>query len=82
VLIKLFIIVFMLAIVYTLASSFYFLVVDKGESDRTVRRLSWRIGLSLVLFIMLYAFHLMGWIKPSTPGPIGLKPPAEQLKEP
>ena len=77
-LIKLFIIVFMLAIIYTLASSFYFLVVDKGQSDRTVRRLSWRIGLSLVLFLMLYGFHLMGWIKPSTPGPIGLKPAVEQ----
>lgn len=77
-LIKLIIIVFMLAIVFTLASSFYYLVVDKGQSDRTVRRLSWRIGLSLVLFLMLYGFHLMGWIKPSTPGPIGLKPVSEQ----
>lgn len=81
-LIKLFIIVFMLAIIYTLASSFYFLIVDKGQGDRTVRRLSWRIGLSLVMFVMLYGFHLMGWIKPSTPGPIGLKPPAEQTQKP
>lgn len=80
--IKLFIAVFMIAILYSLASSFYFLVVDKGQSDRTVRRLSWRIGLSLVLFLMLYGFHLMGWIKPSTPGPIGLKPPVQQVDKP
>ena len=71
----------MLAIVYTLASSFYFLMVDKGQGKRTVRRLSWRIGLSLVMFLMLYVFHLMGWIKPARQGPIGLKPPVEQTRE-
>ena len=79
---KIIIILFLLAILYTLASSFYFLVRDKGEGTRTVRRLSWRIGLSLVLFALLYLFHLMGWIQPSTPGPVGLKPPAAENGSP
>ena len=72
---KLIIVVFLLAIVWCLLSSFYFLVKDKGQGERTVWRLSWRIGLSLLLFLMLYGMFLMGWIEPSTRGPIGLKPP-------
>lgn len=75
---KIIIIVFLLAILYTLASSFFFLVKDKGEGKRAVRRLSWRIGLSLFLFLMLYVFFRLGWIEPSSRGPIGLNPPQEQ----
>jgi succinate dehydrogenase/fumarate reductase cytochrome b subunit len=78
---KLIIILFLLVILYTLGSAFWYLVHDKGEGDRTVKRLSWRVGLSLALFAMLYVFHLMGWIQPSTPGPIGLKPPAAEAPE-
>ena len=71
-LIKLIIILFLLTILYSLASSFFFLVRDKGQGDRTVKRLTWRIGLSLVLFLMLWGAHYLGWIKPSS-GPV--KPP-------
>ena len=71
-LIKLIIILFLLTILYSLASSFFFLVRDKGEGDRTVRRLTWRIGLSLALFLMLWAAFYMGWIEPNS-GPV--KPP-------
>lgn len=75
---KIIVIVFLLAILYTLASSFFFLVRDKGEGKRAVNRLTWRISLSLVLFVMLYVFFRLGWIEPSSRGPIGLKPPVEQ----
>lgn len=75
---KIIVIAFLLAIGWTLISSFYFLVRDKGQGDRTVRRLTWRIGLSLVLFILLYVFFRLGWIEPSSRGPIGLKPGTEQ----
>lgn len=68
-LIKLFIVLFLLTILYSLASSFYFLVKDKGQGDRTVRRLTWRVGLSLVLFMMLWVFQALGWIHPNS-GPI------------
>ncbi len=78
---KIIIIVFLLAILYTLASSFFFLVKDKGEGKRTVRRLTWRIGLSLFLFLMLYVFFRLGWIEPTSRGPIGIKPPVEQPAE-
>ena len=51
---KILIIVFILAIIYSLGSALIFLVKDHGEGNRTVNRLSWRIGLSLVLFLFLY----------------------------
>jgi hypothetical protein len=68
---KILIVLFLLVIVYSLASSFWFLVKDKGEGDRTVKRLTWRIGLSLLLFLLLWAAYQMGWIEPSS-GPVRL----------
>lgn len=75
---KIIIIVFLLAIAWTLLSSFYYLVRDKGQGKRTVRQLTWRVGLSLALFLLLYLFFRMGWIEPSSRGPIGLQPEAER----
>lgn len=63
------IIVFLLVILYTLGSSFFFMLKDKGKSDRMLKRLSWRIGLSLFLLLLLYAMFLLGWIEPSM-GPV------------
>ena len=64
-LVKAVIIIFLLTILYTLGSSFYFMVKDKGEGDRTLKRLMWRIGLSILLLLLLYVMHLLGWIEPS-----------------
>ena len=75
-LVKIIIVVFMLAILYSLASSFYFLVHDKGEGDRTVRRLSWRIGLSLLLVLLLFAGFKLGIIEPRGVNPVTY--PAQQ----
>jgi hypothetical protein len=75
--IKILIIVFILIILYSLGSALIFLVRDHGEGDRTVKRLTWRIGLSLVLFLFLWAAHQMGWIQPNT-GPIGLQTPSQE----
>ena len=43
-LVKAVIVVLLLVILFTLGSSFYFMVRDKGEGTRTLRRLAWRIG--------------------------------------
>jgi hypothetical protein len=42
----------------------YFLVHDKGNSDRIVKALTWRIGLSILLFIFLFFAFAMGWVTP------------------
>lgn len=49
------IIAFLLIIVGSLASALYFLVKDKGQSNRTLKALTLRISLSLGLFLLLMA---------------------------
>ena len=68
-LVKAVIIIFLLTILYSLGSSFYFMVKDKGEGDRMLKRLMWRIGLSIFLLFLLYVMYLLGWIEPSG-GPV------------
>ena len=75
--IKIVFIVFILVILYSLGSALIFLVKDHGEGDRTVKRLTWRIGLSLVLFLFLWFAHQQGWIE-SGQGPVGLQVPEQQ----
>ena len=70
--IKILIIVFLVVILYSLGSALVFLVKDHGEGDRTVKRLTWRIGLSLVLFLFLWIAYQAGWIEPN-PGPVGMQ---------
>jgi hypothetical protein len=78
--IKLFIIIGLLLILYSLGSALIFLVKDHGEGDRTVKRLTWRIALSLVLFLALWGAYQMGWIEPKG-GPVSW-PQSEQAAEP
>ena len=75
--IKILIIVFLITIVYSLGSALIFLVKDHGEGDRTVKRLTWRIGLSLVLFLFLWLAYSLGWVEPSQ-GPVGMQMQEQQ----
>jgi hypothetical protein len=77
---KILIIIGLLLILYSLGSALIFLVRDHGDGDRIVRRLTWRIALSLVLFLALWAAYQMGWIEPKQ-GPVNW-PQAEQPAEP
>ncbi len=65
-LVKIIIVLFLLIIVYSLGSALYYLTHERNEedADRVVKALTWRIGLSLLLFILLFAAYAMGWIKP------------------
>ena len=67
--VKAIIIIFLLTILYTLGSSFYFMLRDKGQGTRAVKRLMWRIGLSLFLLVLLFVMFQLGWIE-SSGGPI------------
>jgi hypothetical protein len=63
-LVKSIIILFLLIIFFSLGSALVYLVKDKGDSTRTVTALTWRIGLSFLLFILLLIAFGLGWIHP------------------
>jgi hypothetical protein len=54
----------MLMILVSLASGLIFLVRDEGKTKRSVKALSWRIGLSLGLFLFLLLAYSLKWISP------------------
>jgi hypothetical protein len=51
--IRVLVILLLLAIVGSLFSGLFFLYRDRGEGVRTVKMLTLRIGLSIMLFLML-----------------------------
>jgi hypothetical protein len=55
---------FVVVILAALFSGLFFLVRDQGRSTRTVKALTWRIGLSLALFLLLLAGYYFGLIQP------------------
>jgi succinate dehydrogenase/fumarate reductase cytochrome b subunit len=61
---KLLIIAFVLLILWNLGAGLYYMMVDKGKTDRTVKSLSWRIGLSVLLILLVMLSIFTGVIKP------------------
>ncbi len=59
-----FVIIVLIAIVGSLGSAMFYLVRDKGEGDRTLKALTLRISLSVLLFALLFVFYGLGWIQP------------------
>lgn len=75
--IKVVIVIVFIGIVASLASGLYYLVNDKGDSNRTVRALTFRIGLSIGLFAFLMILVAFDVIKPH-----GLYPERPAATEP
>ena len=63
-LVKTLIVLVLLAILFSLFSGMIFLIKDKGQSERTVRALTIRIALSVLLFILLMTAFATGLITP------------------
>ncbi len=61
---KFLVVILLLVILASLFSALVFLVRDRGSTNRTVRALTWRIGLSIGLFLLLLLAGWMGWIEP------------------
>ncbi len=59
---KIVVVVFIILILASLGSALYYLVSDRGQSKRTVRALAFRVGFSLVLFLLLMAGYYFGFI--------------------
>lgn len=51
-------------ILLSLSTALFSLLKDKGQSDRTVKALSVRIGLSIGLLILLLVGNKLGLIQP------------------
>ena len=52
-------------ILSSLGVALFFLMRDKGKSNRTVQALAMRVGLSITLFLIVLASYKMGWIHPT-----------------
>ena len=61
---KILVIVLLLVIVGCLGSGLFFMLRDKGDSNRTLRSLTWRIGLSVAAFVLLMIGAATGLIAP------------------
>jgi hypothetical protein len=57
------IILFLIAIVYNLGHALYFLM-RQPNSENMARALTWRIGLSLALFVLLMIGFFTGYVHP------------------
>jgi branched-subunit amino acid transport protein AzlD len=52
-------------IIGRLTRALYFLMRDRGKSDRAVRALAWRVGFSVALFALILLSYKFGWIAPT-----------------
>ncbi|MGF6597353.1 hypothetical protein P3T23_002070 [Paraburkholderia sp. GAS448] len=59
-----------LLIIGSMASALYFMMHDRGTTQRMVWSLATRVGLSISLFLSIQFAHWMGWIQ-STGIPFG-----------
>ncbi|MGO4222220.1 twin transmembrane helix small protein [Lysobacter sp. TAF61] len=57
------VIAFLIVILWNLGAGLYYMLVDKGESKRTVNALTRRIALSIALILLVVLANYMGWIK-------------------
>ena len=63
------IVAFLILIVWNLGAGLYYLMVDKGQSKRTVNALTRRIAISVALILLVMLGIYTGVIKPHGIGP-------------
>lgn len=52
-------------IIASLGSALFYLMRDRGRSNRTVRALALRVGFSITLFLLILVAHKLGYIQPT-----------------
>jgi len=62
--IKILIVVAMIVVLFSLFRSLFFLTTQKEDSKDMARNLKWRIGMSLLLFILIVVGIFTGVIEP------------------
>ena len=58
------IIAFLVVILYNLGAGLYYMMTDKGQTDRTLNALKRRIGLSVLLILLVILGIATGVIRP------------------
>ncbi len=61
---KIVIVVLLLVVIFSLGQALFYLIKDEGKSDRMLRSLTWRIGLSVFIFVLLLIGQATGLITP------------------
>jgi len=61
---KILVLAIVAGILYSLGSSLYHLSATKGDPKKLLRILTWRIGLSVALFLLLFVAWYLGLIRP------------------
>ena len=61
---RIIVLLFIAVILFSLGSALYYLVKDKGQSERVVRALTVRITFSIALFLLLMLGFYFGLISP------------------
>lgn len=62
---KIVIIFILIGIFFALGSGLYFLVQEGSESNKTIKALTWRIILTIVLLSFLVIGAYLGWFHPN-----------------
>lgn len=62
------IVAFVALILWNLGAGLYYMLVDKGGTDRTVKALTRRIALSVLLFVLVLIGIATGLIQPNDYG--------------
>ena len=63
---RIIIVLALIGIVFSLGSALFYLMRDKGTTNRTVNALTIRVGISVALFLFILFSYSMGWIAPRT----------------
>ncbi len=61
---KILIVVAFLAVLYNLGAALFHMMTDKGQSSKMARSLTWRIGLSVALILLVVLGIFTGVIEP------------------
>lgn len=61
---KLLIVAVFIAVLWNLGAALFYMMTDKGQSNRTVKSLTWRIGLSVGLILLVILGIATGVIEP------------------
>ena len=78
--VKFIVILLLVFIVISLFSGLFFLVKDKGQTNRTVNALTLRIGLSILAILIIVGAGMLGIIE-LNPSPLSGQSPIERTSE-